>query len=184
MVISKRAQIFLLAAVIISSIIISLGITANQARINQEPKNFYDFSYEVQREIGAVMDYEIYTNFSDEEDLEEFVDILAANIQDNDPNSTFMFIYGDNTGMTLKSYNSKKPKGTNTISIGTFYENIDQQSKDNGSKETLDEEDLEGINDIVVEFEDNEVSFPVSKFRQVIFLIQKDVGDERFVTSK
>ncbi len=54
MVMNKRAQFFLLAAVIISVVVISLGITANRATVNREPGNFYDFSYEVKRETGAV----------------------------------------------------------------------------------------------------------------------------------
>ncbi|MEA3248666.1 MAG: hypothetical protein U9Q73_03090 [Nanoarchaeota archaeon] len=201
MVISKRAQIFLLAAIVVSSVIISLGITANQARINSEPKNFYDFNYEVQREIGAVMDYEIYTNFSEGDDLEEFVDVLAENIQDNDPDESFTIVYGDKKGITIDSYgpsnkNKKKDEGDEGDEGDDSYKNPPQgtvslggvslkMSSEKGSKSSkfLNKEDLEEIEDIVVEVGDNEVSFPVSNFPKAILLIQKDIGDESFVTT-
>ncbi len=180
MVISKRAQLFLLTAVIISSIVISLGITANQARISPEPKNFHDFSYEVKREIGAVIDYEIYTNFSEEDNLEEFVDILAENIQDDNPDANFIFVYGDNTDVTLKTYDSQISDVTSTISIGQFYKTVGTPGT--GITESLDVEDLEEAEEIIIEIGDYEFSFPISKYPQVIFLMKKDVGDESFIT--
>ena len=182
MVVSKRAQIFLLAAVIISAVVISLGITANQAKVSSEPKNFYDFSYEVIREVGAVIDYEIYTDFSEDDNLEEFVDIFAENIQDSDPEANFIFIYGDESGITIKNYNPKTPTEESTISIGSFHKKIDKPSKDKGDKETLDKDDLIDAEEIVVEIEGNEFTFPISEYPQVIFLMQKEIEGESFVT--
>ena len=151
MVISKRAQIFLLAAVIVSAIVISLGITANQARISNEPKNFEDFSYEVKREMGAVIDYEIYTNFSEDDNLDEFVDILAEDIKDKNPNANFMFIYGDENGIILKAYNPQKSNKKSTISIGGgFSKKIDKPDNGEGTKETFDEDDLEDADEVTI----------------------------------
>ena len=185
MVMSKRAQIFLLAAVIVSAIVISLGITANQARVNPEPKNFYDFSYEIKREIGAVIDYEIYTNFSEEDDLEEFVGILAENIQDGDPNANFMFIYGSKKGMTVSNYGSRSSRSkedTGTVSIGNFRRSISNIGASLGTVSFLSEKDLAKVEEVAIEIENSEFSFPIKKHRQVIFLMQKDIGDESFVT--
>ena len=179
---NKRAQIFLLAAVIISAVVISLGITANQAKVSSEPKNFYDFSYEVKREVGAVIDYEIYTNFSENDNLEEFVDILAENIRDNNPDANFIFIYGDKNGITLKTYNPKESEKASTISIGEFYKEIKSGKKI--TKEVLSKTDLQGAENIIVEIRDREFSFSISDHRQVIFLMQKDIENEKFVTAK
>ncbi|MCK5449279.1 hypothetical protein KAI32_00265 [Candidatus Pacearchaeota archaeon] len=183
MVISKHAQVFLLAAVIISAIVISLGITANQAIVNSEPRNFQDFSYEVTREIGAVIDYEIYTNFSEDDNLEDFVNTLAENIQDDNPDDNFAIIYRDEEGITVETYNPKKPKKDSTISIGKFQKKINRFI-DKITEETLDEEDLEGVEGIVIVIEDEEITLPLPKYKQVIFFMQKDVGDESFVTSR
>lgn len=177
MVTSKRAQIFLLAAVIVSAIVLSLGIAANQAKITDEPKRFYDYSYEVQREVGAIMDYEIYTNFSEGDNLDEFVNVLSENIQDSDTDETFMFIYGNNKKLTLLTYNPQEKSEIGSISVGSFYKNI---NKNKVSKEILEEE-LEGAEEVKVEFEDSEVSVKLSKHRQVIFIIKKDINDEIFI---
>ena len=63
MVMNGRGQFFLLAAVIISVVVISFGVSSNVAKGNREPEDFYDFSYEMKREVGAVIDYEIYSDF-------------------------------------------------------------------------------------------------------------------------
>jgi len=107
MVMNRRAQFFLLAAVIISAVVISLGITANRATVNREPGNFYDFSYEVKREAGAVLDYEIYTNVQIDgvdQPLEDFVRLLAKDISDKNPDANFKFIYGNNENLIEKDF--------------------------------------------------------------------------------
>ena len=96
MVMNKGAQFFLLAAVIISAVVISLGITANRATVNREPANFYDFSYEVKRETGAILNSEIYKMKDPNEDIGVFVDLLAEDIKDKNPDADFKFVYGNN----------------------------------------------------------------------------------------
>ncbi|MCK5321017.1 hypothetical protein KAJ38_00385 [Candidatus Pacearchaeota archaeon] len=181
MVMSKRAQIFLLAAVIISAVVISLGITANQAKISSEPKNFYDFSYNVEREIGAIMDYEIYTNFSEDDNLEEFIDLLAEDIKDKNPNANFMFIYKDEDDVILKAYNPQKSDKKSTISIGGIHKEVPNENTEH--KETLDEDDLEDVDEIVVEMNGNEFSLPIDRFRNSLFVIQIGRGNENFITA-
>jgi hypothetical protein len=58
----KKGQFFLLAAVIISVIVLSLGATTNRVIVQNNFQDINDFTYEVEREIGEVLNYEIYTN--------------------------------------------------------------------------------------------------------------------------
>lgn len=100
--ISKKGQFFLMAAVILSAIILSFGFTVNEARTNREPNNFKDFSYEVKKETGAVLDYEIYSNIQSggatgDDILEAFIFNLSEELAKKDPNSTYIFIYGNST---------------------------------------------------------------------------------------
>ena len=193
----KRAQFFLLAAVIISTVILSLGITSNWARVSHEPKGFYDFSYEVKRETGAVADYVIYTDV-DGGKLEEFVVLLAKDIKDRDPDSEFLFIYGDSSNMTLKNYGAKSatvggeeaPGGgslfINKICMGSKCQSIDmpiyEYRGDIGTKK-FNKTELESLgNEIIVEIEGYEFPFLISEHKQVIFIMQKDVEDESFIT--
>lgn len=200
MISNKRGQFFLLAAVIISVVAISLGVTSNLARVSKDPKGFYDFTYEVERETGAVMDYEIYTDFSDGCNLTEFIELLAKDIRDRDPSSNFIFIYGDNvSGLVLKNYGATSAdihgttvvgSGTPAISdicLGGYCQNVSQTfgtfPDDIGTKKFSSAE-LSGETNISVTIEEQNFVFPISEHRQVIFIIQKDVEDESFVAVK
>ena len=194
MVIQKRAQFFLLAAVIISAVIISLGFVANKATVNREPGNFADFSYEVKRETGAVIDYEIYK--ITEGELDEFVDLYAVDIRDRDPDSNFIFIYGNGTEMVIKNYGSesvytddREVEGSGAILVSSIGQHgiytssigeLGDHDPDSGT-ETLD---VTGQDEIIVTINDNDYSFPVSPYKQVIFIIQKETEDENFISIK
>lgn len=126
---AKRAQFFILAAVVISAVILSFGFTTNRAGINYEDDNFKDFTYEVQRETGAVLDYEVYTLPDGTDDLEDFVHALATDLRDRDTDSNFIFVYGNNTGLTIKNYGKD--------SVWADNEEIEGASESASSKVTL-----------------------------------------------
>jgi hypothetical protein len=196
MVINKRAQFFLLAAVIISAIVISLGITANRAVVNMEPGSFYDFSYEVKREAGAVLDYEVYSGFSNNANLDVFVDLLADDIRDGNPDANFLFLYGNNQTMELRNYGSTTAavgtgqvsgSGTSTISsicIGSYCQsitNVVSSFNQSVGSTTLTAANMSGSSNLTVGVSGYDFSFPISRHRQVIFIMQKDVDDESFI---
>ena len=198
MVMNGRGQFFLLAAVVISVVVISLGVTTNRAIVSSESKSFYDFSYEVKREAGEVLDYEIYSNI-DGGSLDEFVQLLAADIRDRDPVANFMFIYGNNTEMNLRNYGTAEAfagemtvPGANegvisTICVGGQCQDVDGviSNFDAGAGYAqLDADDMAGSDDITVTIEGYDFSFPISEHRQVIFVMQKGVNDERFVAAR
>ncbi|MFA4960192.1 MAG: hypothetical protein WC548_00860 [Candidatus Pacearchaeota archaeon] len=202
----KKAQFFLLAAVIISAIVISLGITANEAKINKEPEHFYDYSYNVKRETGAVVDYEIFTDFGNDADLGKFVDLLAKDIRDEDSDSNFLFIYGDYSQLILKNYGSEsvvvgvggeddvipganyKIKSTVKIrGIDNVYTEIDTPMNefDGSWNKTFTSDDGIGEGSFVeVKIRDYVFPFNVSKYKQVIFIMQKDEEGESYVSVK
>jgi hypothetical protein len=194
MVINKNAQFFLLAAVIISVVVISLGITTNRATINREPGNFYDYSYEVKREAGAVLDYEIYTNVVGGP-LGSFVELLSQDIRDKNPDADFLFLYGNNQSMELRNYGSEDAfaDGVNIDGSGAGAISdicINNICQDIGGIVGDHEDDVGNATltdigtDLSVEVEGYNYSFPVSQHKQVIFIMQKDVGDESFITVK
>ena len=198
MVMKKRAQFFLLAAVIIVAVVISLGITANQATVNREPESFYDFSYEVSREVGRVIDYEIYSEFDDDADLDEFVDLLTEDIKDKDPDANFIIVYGDNvSGMEVRNegvddalvegevIEGKKKMTVNRVCYENSCQNIDLSVDEFGEEIgnwKIDATQLKGQETIEIDVNEQVVSFPISRHKQVFSIIKKDVGDESFVS--
>lgn len=189
MVMNKRAQFFLLAAVIISAVVISLGVNPNRATVSREPNNFYDFSYEVKREAGAVIDWEIYT-FEDgvfQDDLEEFVDLLAKDIKDKNPDANFKFIYGEGETLVQRDF-GESGSGAIAISslcLGSVCSDIEADAgiyDAAAGTTTLTVGDDDDVSNFVVKIGEYEFDFPVSEYRQVVFIMQKDVNDESFVT--
>ena len=188
----KSGQFFLLAAVIISAVIISLGVTTNQAITNSDPDGFEDFTYEVKKETGSVMDYEIYTNFEDGDDLDEFVQLLSQDIKDRDRDANFMFIYGNQSGLTVRNYGAdsafiddEEVEGgggnvINRICLGVTCQDVEEFAEEFGEGSYhFDPGAEDSINGTVfgVDYE-----FPITEHRQVIFLIQKTVADENYVS--
>jgi hypothetical protein len=194
----KRGQFFLLAAVVIAVVVVSLGATTNRAVVGDEPDSFYDFSYEVKREAGEVLDYEIYSNIEGGS-LDEFVQLLASEIRDRDPNANFMFIYGDNTEMNLRNYGKAEAfaggasipgaseSAISTICTGGHCQDVDEVISDfdeGAGYVQLGANELSGDDDIVVRVGGQDFSFPISEHRQVVFVMQKGVNDESFVSVK
>ncbi len=192
---NKKGQFFLLAAVIISAVIISLGVGTNKAVVNDEPGSFYDFSYDVQREVGAVLDYEVYTGFNSSVNLTEFVDLLANDISERSPGSDFIFIYGENTtDMEVRNYgssdiyaNGDKIKGSedynsSTICIEDICKKVSRDLSYNSIGNTGFINNVKSnSNNISVEVGGNDFEFPITGYKQVIFIMQKKVGGDRHV---
>ena len=201
MVINKRAQFFLLASVIIVAVVISLGVTSNQVIVKEEPKDFYDFSDGITKEVGAVIDYGIYSGFDDDVNLNEFVDLLTEDIKDKYPDADFVIVYGDNaSGVNVKNErtdsieaegeNIEGSRGAVMSSIchgfgnSHFCEDIELDAEnfdEDIGRWKIDADKLQGKDAIQIEVGGQIVEFPVSEHKRVLFIIQKDVGDESFV---
>ena len=195
--IRKRGQFFILAAVILAGIIISLGLTTNEVRVNREPENFYDFSYEVSKEAGVVLDHEIYYGFDDDVNLEDFVDLLAQDIRDKDPDANLIFIYGNTAEMILRNYGAETVGAEgedvtggggyiiNTISFcsGNSCSSTDtsQLAETHGDEWTQPINLGEDADSMNIEIRGQDYNFPISEHKQVIFIMQKDVEDETFI---
>ena len=105
----KTGQFFLLAAVIISAVIFSFGTGTNRVTVNDEPRDFYASSDEVQREIASFLDYMVFSNATND-DLVMFLDSLAENIEEMNPEIDVAFIYNGNRAgnrLTVRNYGPK-----------------------------------------------------------------------------
>ena len=203
----KRAQFFILAAVILSAVIISLGMTANYVRVNREPENFYDFSYEIKKESGAVIDYQIYNcdksgvpfpcdsdDDGSDEKLRDFVNKLATEIRDEDPDANFIFIYGNDDKMKVRNYGGDDADaggrgvpggGRKILNKIVFYggQTSTKVEKDFDDYEDREETEIrmEGRDSLDVEILDQKYTFHVSKHKKVIFILQRETEDESFI---
>jgi len=79
---NKKAQFFILSAVIIASIVVGLATVRNSVDVGAAPAKFYYYSQQLNEETGAVVDYALYSG--DKVRIEEFLqsalsDTLAKN---------------------------------------------------------------------------------------------------------
>ncbi len=196
---NNRAQFFLLAAVIISAVVISFGVTTNSATVTKEPKDFYYFSHNINKETNAVLNYEVYSGFTNNDNLTEFVNLVSNDIKNNMQNSNFLFIYGNNESMKIKYY-GRKDASVDNKSLGNPANEIKSRvclegfCKDVSNKlddfkkrmgdVVLNKSVINNAKNISVLFDGQEFVFPISKRKKVIFILRRDVGNERFVSIK
>ncbi|HDL02274.1 MAG TPA: DUF645 family protein [Candidatus Pacearchaeota archaeon] len=175
MVMLKRGQFFLLSAVIISVVVLSLSVTVNRAIVSEDPDSFYDFSYEVEREIGAVVNYDIYhTGVGDR--LVPFINKLAEDIKDNNPDADFMFVYEAEGNITVRSYVNVGEAAGRICINGPCY-NLSGGTTYSEYSQVVNVGDTE----VEVEFKNTKLSVPILGRSSVAFIMQRDVGDEKFV---
>ncbi|MBT3642815.1 hypothetical protein HN876_02710 [archaeon] len=203
--VSKRGQVFLFAAVVISAILLSVGTVSNIALVSEEPQNLEKLTMEVKRETGKVIDYEIRDGWSEDySKIEDFVVNFSKDLRDQDPNLNFMFIYGNSSEVFLKNYGSKAAQicindnpgncedilGASQLFESRIYHgggftdvtfaNDDVNLLWEASFNEIDLGDsLDKIN--ITIFDENHI-FNFGDSRQVIFVVQKEVGDENFVS--
>ena len=112
---SKKGQFFILAAIIIASVVVSLAVTKNLVTLNKGPQSFYDLSAEFKEESAKVIDYSLYTN---QDELEDFIELSLNNIADKDPSMEIFVLYGDESNLTFENY------GTTEVNVIIGNENI------------------------------------------------------------
>jgi len=196
---NKRGQFFLMGAIIISAIVLSLAAESNKVLVNPPSPDFERFGFEIIHESNSVIDYEIYKDIPADTNLEGFVSDLAKDIRDKNPEANFIFIYSEGGNVKLKNYgvasvklsscdNCKIPGagfpikskltlgGTSQELIGSYdgYSNLWSVGFNLSPSQDKFEIEINGVSQ-EIKIRDN---------RQVVFIMQKEVGDESFVTVK
>ncbi|MGC9309182.1 MAG: hypothetical protein ACP5D2_00615 [Candidatus Nanoarchaeia archaeon] len=186
----KRGQFFILAAVIISLVILSFGFVSNSVIVSKEPESFYDYSHVVRKETGNVVDYQIYSGFSDDVNLSDFVDKMSKDLKDKDPEASYFFLYGNSSIVNVRNYGfSDAAAGDNKIESGTTISSISFTSDDTKmteEKEYISEEEYKLLlsgedTSLDVRIEGEVYKFPLTTHKKVILLREKEVGNESFV---
>ena len=148
---------------------------------------------EVQRESGAVINYEIYSGFDDDANLTDFVERVAEDKRDQDPNAVFLFVYGNYENMTFSNFGNASasvndqsiPGGGSPfrsfICVGDSRKPVDQDL-DTASGAWKTSMSVDEDSDIEIEIQSQNYTFQASRHRQVIFIVQKEEGEESFVS--
>ena len=118
----KRAQFYIIAAAIISVLLVGLAATVNYAIVSSTPTKFYDLKQMYQLEAPQVVDQGIYQgNINDiNQTLANFTDIFYKNAKASDPNIQITVIYGNSSKISPYNYGAENavitsPTATQTI---------------------------------------------------------------------
>lgn len=94
----KKAQFYLIAAAIISLLIITLTTVYNSVNTIEEPKKIYSLSKVLEKEAFSVIDYSLYNKEDTNQNIKKFLEIFGRYLNENtNENLVLIFIYGNIT---------------------------------------------------------------------------------------
>lgn len=172
---NKKGQFFLIAAVVIAGIIITLGainISTKQAAREEQP--FYDLSKEIDYEASQLIDYGVSQKSSFSEINNSLVSFVS-NYSAANPETDMIFIYGNKDSTVVLRYN-KSPSGEIGIS-GT-------RTPQEVIVPTVPIWWPEGDNILVKLSEDFTLTFELKPGENFFIVLKKQAGEETFVAQK
>jgi hypothetical protein len=116
---NKKAQFYLVAAIIIVLIISGIVSVKTYAMIKAKPRAVQDLSSELKEESLRIVDYGVYQEQDKEELLHNFTDTeFAPYFLKKTANSNVVFVYGNKTDLFAVKYNTVSTGGI-SASIGS-----------------------------------------------------------------
>jgi len=199
---NKRGQFFLLAAVIISVIVLGIGAISNQARVSEEPRDFFDSAENIESESVAVVDYLVYnedcesaveTCPEDINNVSSFIDEVSKGIRDNEPNSDLVVLYGNSSEFFIENHGAREITYTCGSEVDKKIPSRDFEpvevtegpfeTETRGNLRNVERKKCSSIGEIEILIEGEEHLVNFSENSQVVFLIRKELGDEVYVSS-
>ena len=179
---NKRGQVFLMAAVIISGIILGISSIDNSVDIGSSNEAFYDLSEEVGFETKKVLDYGVYKNESigdllsgDEGLFLDYKNYLAK--------EQLALVVGNSSGVVV--YYFKETSGSIGITTGTTLAGgtVIVESMESYYTEVDLDSDGANINVKIKGENGEEFSYPfeLKEGENFFFVIVKNDDGERFV---
>lgn len=111
----KRGQFFLIAALVIAGIVITLSVMNITIKAPEEDVTLYDLSSEIDYESSQLIDHGIYYSYSEGE-ISSSVISLMANYSYAYPNTDIVAVFGDENSVTELSY---EKINVGSLGIGT-----------------------------------------------------------------
>ena len=172
----KRGQFFLIAALVITGIVLSLAAVYNYTIVKQEDKQFYDLSSEIGLESGSILNYGVYNSQDLGLLIENFTNIYSQSFGEG--NQTLIFLYGDKTIVKYVIYQTS-PTGSIGIGTGGSTSLIPVEGKEIKSGTA----NIQG-NQVTVELDGKTYEFELKEGQNFLFVIQKEESDETLVATK
>jgi len=170
---NKRGQFFLIAALIIVGVLITLStINLSTKTANTNEAIIYDLSREANFEVNKLSDYGTVTG----NNVQDKVTSLIANYSKENPDTDFTFVYGDEVSLTQYDYTA-----TSTGKICTSLTACSQQTTTTFSESPLT---ASGGN-VNVKLPDGQtLNFELKEEENFFIILKKEIGGETIVAQQ
>jgi len=188
---NKRAQFYIISAVIVCAVIIGIAIVKNYAHGAEEPREFYDISSQIKDESARVIDYGILS----QDRLKEFSKNITSNYAGIDPNMELILVYGNSTNVTILNFGNQTAHVGNTDIPGAL-EDIESRIELNIGNKVFNKTDpvpnrlfmnewtqnfIPPNPDIVISVYDQDYNFKLYEHQQFFMIIKKSTKGEDYV---
>lgn len=112
---TRRGQFFLIAALIITTILVGLATMYTSTKTQQQQEKVYDLSNEINFETNKVIDYGIF-NASSQTEISQKIETFTQIYSQANPDSDILIVYGNKGDITGKLYSATS---TGSLTLGT-----------------------------------------------------------------
>ena len=177
---NKRGQFYIIAAVILVIVVISLISIENYMKAKDRPERFYDLGNEIKEESSRVVDYGIYQEVDVQPIITGFIeDSLINYIDEKDKTTNVIFVYGNRDSMTAETH-TIEDIGSISVSLGEFVPVI---SMDERFVSTVSRPIGQGEDSITVNFNEINYEIKINSGENFFFIIIKDTEEETHISS-
>ncbi len=170
---NKRGQVFLISAIIIIGIVISIIKISNEGSAKSEPEAFFDLGKEISFETKRVLDFgAINTSANVSKLASELLNKYSENIAKND----VAFIYGDVSNGEIYAYYYNTTQITAVTIFGL------SQTINIASGKQIQVTYLSADNEASIEIEGITYTFDLKQGQNFYFVLSRDDDGEKFVT--
>lgn len=167
---NKKGQVFLIATLIILSILIGLGAVYTTTKTSKEETKVYDLTNEINYEAGRVIDNGVFTGANVGVNINNLTEFYAR----TNPDSDFAIVYGNQTSLKEVSY----------IKIQTVSSSLLTSTHQSYSRDIISKPLAPIDNKIIISFKNNTYTFDLKEGQSFYLVVKKETANEEFVAAQ
>lgn len=176
---NKRGQFYLVAAIIIISLIIGFVATSNYITQSEQISRIYDLGEEISIEGTSILDYGIYA----QQDTESLIENFTKEYKNYEGN--LYFIYGSKERINVGAYSDLEEKIEVKLSGEENWNELGSPQKFEDDREKWSYSSGSLINYIRIDIKSIGIySFEIKEGENFYFILQNEVGGEELIVVK
>jgi len=169
----KKAQFYIIGAVIIIMAMISLASVSNYVLVKKEPAKFMDLGSMLNLEGEKVFSFNLYNAKDTNSVIENFSQMMAEYIETENENVDLIIIHGNSSNAQITVI-SKNSTGTITLNMGAMSSGVI-------SEEYIPQTFYVNGNNINITLLNNTYVFELGEDEEFMFVMTKSEGFEQYV---